>query len=96
MLGIEWLSSNAARWNFLEGTIIIQNPTFNVENTRSSPADPGKELSVRSFQRDDYARIAPGRVILPTNISPFSKEVLFHVIDNICNAAKKLTMSLGK
>jgi len=26
MLGIDWLIRNAARWNFLEGTIIIQNP----------------------------------------------------------------------
>jgi len=27
MLGIEWLTKNAAQWSFLDGTIIIQNPS---------------------------------------------------------------------
>jgi len=57
MLGIEWLTKNAAQWNLLEGTIIIQNPVLKVGESQSSPADSGKELSVRSIQRDDCARL---------------------------------------
>jgi len=88
MLGIDWLTRNAARWNFLEGAIIIQNPAFKIGNTSPSPAELGKELAVRSVQRDDYARVTPGRVVLSTATSHVSKEVLFHVIGKICNAEK--------
>jgi len=30
MLGIEWLTTNKARWNFLDDTIIIRNPESNI------------------------------------------------------------------
>jgi len=98
MLGIEWLTKNAVRWNFLDGTIIIQDPTFNVGDTQSSHADPGKEMSVRSVSilRDDCARLTSGHVVLPISTSPVSKEVLFHEIDKICNAAKTKALSLNK
>jgi len=58
MLEIEWLTKNAARWNFLDGTIIIQDPTFNIREPQSSHAEIGKEMSVRSVhaQRDDCKR----------------------------------------
>jgi len=90
MLGLEWLTKNAARWNFLDGTIIIKNPTFSVRDHQSSHADLGKEMSVRSvnIQRNDCARLTSGHVVFPISTSPVSKEVLFHVIDKICNAAK--------
>jgi len=42
MLGIDWLTKNAARWNFLEGTIIIQKPASSVGETHSSHAVIGK------------------------------------------------------
>jgi len=88
MLGIDWLTRNAARRNFLECTIIIQNPAFNPGHPSSSPADLGKEMSVNRIRRDDCAKLNTSRVVLPSVSSPISKEVLFHVFDKICNSAR--------
>jgi len=90
MLGIDLLTKNAARWNFLEGTIIIQNPASSVGESQSSHARLGKELAVRSVysQRNDCARLTSEHVVLFYFTCHVSKEVLFCVIDKVCIAAK--------
>jgi len=64
MLEIDWLARNATRWNFLEGTIIIQNPAFNLGPPSSSHASFGRELAVKSVGRDDRAKPTTSRVVL--------------------------------
>jgi len=49
MLSIDWLTKNAARWNFQEGTIMIRDPTSNIDETYSSHAVIGREFAVRSI-----------------------------------------------
>jgi len=90
MLGIEWLTKNAARWNFQEGTIIIRNPTSNTDETYSSQAVIGREPSVRSVytSRNDCTELVFGSVILPHFLCAFPKEILFRVLDNVCDLAK--------
>jgi len=78
MLGVDWLTKNAAFWNFLEGTIIIQNPDSSVGETHSSHAVIGKKLSVISVYtwKNDCTELAEQgdfvRLIL-TNDSIMSK-----------------------
>jgi len=72
MLGIDWLTRNAARWIFLEGTIIIQNPAFNSGRPSSSYADLGRDLTVKSVRRDDYAKLTTSQVVFPSMSSPIS------------------------
>jgi len=90
MLGIDWLTKNAARWNFKEGTIMIQDPTSNIDETHSSHAVIGRELSVRSIHtsKSDCTELASSPVILPHFVCSIPKEVLFRVLDNVCNLAK--------
>jgi len=90
MLGIEWLTTNEARWNFLDGTIIIRNPESNVRRVNPLPTQPGQELAVRSIhtQWDDCTRLTTDSVILPFFSCAIPKEVLFQVIENLCNVAK--------
>jgi len=58
MLGIEWLTRNEARWNFLDGTIMIRNPEFTLGEEKPPPAQTCQELADRSFytQRNDCTR----------------------------------------
>jgi len=42
MLGIQWLTRNASRWNFQDGTIMIRDPTSSVGETHSSHAVIGR------------------------------------------------------
>jgi len=90
MLGIEWWTKNSARWNFLDGTIIIQNPIVSVGDPNSSKTKLGREMFLRGIhtQESDCTGVATGHVVLPTSTSPISKEVLFHAVDKICNAAR--------
>jgi len=44
MLGIDWLTRNAAKWNFVEGTIMIRAPDSSGEASYTSHAGTGKEL----------------------------------------------------
>jgi len=37
MLGIKWLTRYEARWNFLDGTIMIRNPAFTLEEEKPPP-----------------------------------------------------------
>jgi len=90
MLGIEWLTRNAVRWNFLDGTLMIQNPEATLKTTQSSSAESSKELAVRSIyaQRNDCARLTADHVVLPNFTCAIPKEVLFQVLDKLCNTAK--------
>jgi len=90
MLGIEWLTRNEARWNFLDGTIMIQNPAVTLVESKPPPVQTGRNLAVRSVytQRDDCTRLTTDHVVLPNFTCAIPKEVLFQVIDKLCNTAK--------
>jgi len=61
-----------------------------VDETHSSNAVIGRELSVRSIHtlKSDCTELTSSPVILPHFICSIPKEVLFHVLDNVCNLAK--------
>jgi len=90
MLGIEWLTRNEATWNFLDATIMIRNPEFNIGNAKPPPVQTGQELAVRSVytQRNDCTRLTTGSVVLPNFTCTIPKEVLFQVFEKLCNIAK--------
>jgi len=90
MLGIDWLTRNAARCYFQEGTIMIRDPTSSVGETHSSHAVIGRELSVRSIHtlKSDCTELASSPVILPHFICSIPKKVLFHVLDRVLILAK--------
>jgi len=94
MLGIDWLTKNAAKWNFLEGTIMIRAPNSSVEAAHLSHAGIGKELCVRSVytSKTDCTELASSHIILPHFTCSIPKEVLFCVLDKICNAAKVIML----
>jgi len=90
MLGIDWLTRNAAKWNFVEGTIMIRAPDSSGEAFHTSHAGIGKELYVRSVYtaRTDWVELASSHVVLPHFACAISKEVLFCVLNRIFNTAK--------
>jgi len=90
MLGIEWLTRNAVRWNFLEGTLVIQNPKATLKTTHSSSTESGKELAVGSIyaQRNNCVRLTADHVVFPSFTCAIPKEVLFQVLDKLCNTGK--------
>jgi len=90
MLGIEWLNTNEAKWNFLDGTIEIRSPESNIGRVNPLPTQPGQELAVRSIhtQRDDCMRLTTDSVVLPYFSCAISKEVLFQVLDKLCETDK--------
>jgi len=87
MLGVDWLTRNAA---FLEGTIMIRATNSSVEAAHTSHAGIGKELSVRSVcsTKTDWVELVSSHVVLPHFTCAIPKEILFCVLDKICNAAK--------
>jgi len=90
MLGIDWLTKNAAKWNFLDGTIRIREPRHTLRETDSSHAEIGRELSVRSVYtlKSDCSELAFDRVVLPTFKCAIPKEVMFRVLNKICSTAR--------
>jgi len=90
MLGIEWLTRNAVRRNFLDGTLMIQNPEDTLKTTQSSTPESGKELAVISIyaEKNACARLTTDHVVLPGFTCAISKEVLFQVLDKLCSTAK--------
>jgi len=90
MLGIDWLTRNEARWNFLDGTIMIRNPESNIRRVNPPPTQTGQKLSVRSIytQRNVCIRLTTGSVVLSNFTCTIPKEVLFQVLDKLCNTAK--------
>jgi len=95
MLGIDWQTRNAARWNFQEGTIMIRDPTSNVDENHSSHAVIGRELTVRSIHtsKSDCTELASSPVILTHFICSIPKEVLFRLLDRVFNLAKSVQSS---
>jgi len=69
---------------------MIQNPEVTLGKTQSSPAESGKEFAARSVyaQRNDCKRLTSDHVVLPSFTCAIPKEVLFLVLDKLCNTAK--------
>jgi len=90
MLGIEGSTRNEARWNFLDGTILIRNPECTIGDAKPLPAQTGPELAVRSVytQRNDCTRLTTAHFFLPNFTCAISKGVLFQFLDKLCNTAK--------
>jgi len=90
MLVMDWLTRNAAKWNFLEGTNMIRAPDSSLEAAHTSHAGIGKELFDRSFYtaKTDWVELVCSHVNLPHFTCAIPKEVLFCVLDKICHAAK--------
>jgi len=77
--GISWM-----------GQIMIRNPESNIGRVNPPPTQTGQELVVRSVytQQNDCTRLTTDSVILPNFFCTIPKEVLFHVLDKLCNTAK--------
>jgi len=79
MLGINWLTRNAAKWNFLEGTIMIRAPNSRVKAAHSSHAGIGKQLSVKSVYtlKTDCTELALVTSSSHTSHAPFQTKYCF-------------------
>jgi len=89
MLGVDWLTTNEAKWNFLDGTIKIRSSESNIGRVNPLPTQSGQELAVKSIhtQRGDCTRLTTDSVVLPYFSCAISKEVLFQVLDKLCETA---------
>jgi len=87
MLGIDWLTTNEAKWNFLDGTTIICDHESNIGKLKPPPAQTGQELAVRSVytQLNDCRRLTTDSVVLPNLSCTISQGVLFQVLDTCQN-----------
>jgi len=69
---------------------MFRNPESNIGRVNRPPTQTGQELAVRSVyaQRNDCTRLTTDSFALPNFTCTIPKEVLFQVLNKLCNTAK--------